>query len=339
MSLQPIQYPRQSKKTSQPPPSLATSIALRQLRRARKFSLRRLAAAADINPSQLSSWETGKSTPPIVIFARLLGILRVDNATTRTILDLAGYAGQPGYIDARPHDHAALAWHYEHLATHVFQWAPTLIPDLLRTPAHDLHLLDHPLADLELADAQSKVAATRRANLGDLQRHYTFILADTALDACPPQLRTDQLTYLTALAHRPKLTIKIVPAAECGPAAGNPFTLFRDGTIVLAIAVHHNHASSYFAHRSPLAHHHRISKWLLDHSVTVTDAPPSGTTRDDRAGTTSAAANTDDATPAACPGGSVSDHAPANPDPTSATSTPGVATSSTTDSATNGGPR
>ncbi|GHG29947.1 MULTISPECIES: Scr1 family TA system antitoxin-like transcriptional regulator [Amycolatopsis] len=276
---------RHSTNIIQSPATVAVGQALRTLRTARGIGLRRLAAKLELRAQVLSNWETAKRIPPITVVAQLLGALQADSATTHRILDQARHASDPAFVDLDHWDHATLASHYEQLATHVFAWAPTLIPDPLRTPEHDLYLLNHPVSDIGHADAPSLLAPARRNNLADRERHYTFLVGDAALRACPPQLRTDQLGNLERLATKPNITLLIVPADVCPPGLISAFTLYSDHTVALAIALHHYRASTYLADRDTLAAYQRVTHKLRHHGVDLQDIdetplrPTDGTTQ------------------------------------------------------------
>ncbi len=223
-----------------------------------------VSSAASVAPSTV---EAGRSTRAERLleqaitgyedgFARNVALYRVHLAAARV---------QAGAV-AHYRDHAVLAWHYEHLATEILEWAPTLIPDLLRTPAHDLDLLNHPFADTDHADAQSLAEPTRRNDLADQNRRYTFFVGDTALRACPPQLRADQLDYLKHWAAQANITVRVVPADVCPPGVISPFTLYGDREITLAAAVHHHRASTYLADRDTLAAYLRATQKLRRHA-------------------------------------------------------------------------
>jgi transcriptional regulator with XRE-family HTH domain len=262
-----IRDPRRNTYAVQPPAAVAVGLALRTLRTARHVGMRQLAARLGLRAQDLSNWEIAKRIPPITVVAQLLGALHADRVTVKRILNQAGHADDPAFVDAHHRDHAVLAWHYEHLATDVVEWAPTLIPDLLRTPAHDLYLLNHPLADPGYADAQSFAEPTRRNDLVDANRHYTFLVGDTALRACPPQMRTDQLSNLKHIAARPNITLRVIPADVCAPGLISPFTLYRHHKVTLAAAVHHHRASTYLADRDTLTAYQRATQMLRRHAV------------------------------------------------------------------------
>ncbi|WP_410675476.1 Scr1 family TA system antitoxin-like transcriptional regulator [Amycolatopsis sp. cmx-4-68] len=77
-------------------------------------------------------------------------------------------------------------------------------------PAHDLQLLNHQFADTDRADAQSLAKPTRRTDLADENRQYTFLVGDTALRTCPPQLRADQLDSLKHRTTQANITLRVV---------------------------------------------------------------------------------------------------------------------------------
>ncbi|MEV4049590.1 Scr1 family TA system antitoxin-like transcriptional regulator [Amycolatopsis sp. NPDC049688] len=258
------------------PAAVAVGLALRALRTARHIGLRQLAATLDLRAADLSSWETAKRNPPITAVAHLLGAHHADRATIQRILDQARHIDDPALVDTHGRDHTILASHYEHLATHVFVWAPTLVPYLLRTPEYHLHLLTHPFAGTGHADAPQSTEPPRRNGPADSDRRYTFLVGDTALHTCPAQLRAGQLDTLVRMAARPNITLRVVPTDVCPPGLINPFTLYGAHNVTLAAAVHHHRASTYLTGHDTLAAYKGLTRMLLNHAVdlqSVEDTP------------------------------------------------------------------
>ncbi len=267
MRARPIHYPEQASNVVQTPAALATSIGLRQARQIRNIGLRALARSLDIPAQYLSGWELGRRTPPAVTLAMLLTALKADSATVDRLLHLARHSDDPDLIDSNPGHHEATAWHYESLSTETVTWAPALIPDLLRTPAHEIHLANHPLTDPQDNGARTLAAATRSQNLADSTRRYTFLIGETALHTCPTYLHADQLEHLRKLAAQPNITMQIVSTDTCPPGLLSPFTAYQERKITLAVAVPHHHATTYLSARDTLGRYHRTVRWLRENAL------------------------------------------------------------------------
>ncbi|MEV6644369.1 Scr1 family TA system antitoxin-like transcriptional regulator [Amycolatopsis sp. NPDC051371] len=274
MRSRPIHYPEQAVNAVQTPASLAISVALRRARESRNVGLRAFARSLDISAQYLSALELGRRTPPIVTLAVLLTALKVDATTVDRLLQLARHSEDPDLVDSHAGHHEAIAWHFEHLSTDTITWAPALIPDLLRTPAHEIHLANHPLADPQDNGVRSFAAATRSRNFADRTRRYTFLIGDTALHACPTYIYADQLEHLRKLAVRPNVTIKIASSDACPPGLISPFTAYQQDKITLVVAVQHHHATTYLSARDTLGQYHRTVRWLRRNALDAVDALP-----------------------------------------------------------------
>ncbi|WP_410675481.1 Scr1 family TA system antitoxin-like transcriptional regulator [Amycolatopsis sp. cmx-4-68] len=241
----------------QHPAVIGVGIRLRRIREARRLKLRAFARTLGVSPQALSLWERGQRLPPLSTVAFMLGKLGVDHTTAQRIIDQASQGELPDLVDTNHQDHAATGWRYEHLADHITIWAPTLVPELLRTPEYDVSLLTDVLANTDLGDAYALAVPQRRADLADRQRRYTFVLGDTALRACPAPLRHHQLEHLRWRARQPNVTITVVPADKCPAGLIAPFTLYKKDKSTIAAAIDHHHASTYITDRDALNRYHR----------------------------------------------------------------------------------
>ncbi|MBE1496336.1 transcriptional regulator with XRE-family HTH domain [Amycolatopsis lexingtonensis] len=253
------------------PAAVGVGLQLRQAREARGLGLRAFARTLGIPVSHLWSLELTHALAEPVPTAFMLGALGADHATTRRIITQAQHSAVAEFVDTDPRNHAAVAWYYEHIADRVTVWAPTLIPDLLRTPGHDLALITHPLSDTDLDDARTEALPQRRDDLTDPRRHYTFLIGDTALHACPTPLRQDQLTHLRSLTTRHRnITIWIVPADQCPPGLLTPFTLYHRAKRPIAMASHHHGASTYITDPTVLDRTRQLARQLSKLATSTT---------------------------------------------------------------------
>ncbi|MGW5742089.1 Scr1 family TA system antitoxin-like transcriptional regulator [Amycolatopsis sp. NPDC003861] len=251
------------------PAAIGVGIKLRSHREQRGAKLRPLSESIGLYAQLLSNWELGIRLPGPTEAAFVLGKLEVDYSIAQRVINLAIQGNIPDLVDTDHRDHAAIGWHYEHLADQTTVWAPTLIPDLLRTPEHDLSVLNHPLADAH-AEAYAFALRQRREDIADPQRHYTFFIGTTALSTCPPQLVHDQLAYLQKLDRHSNITISIVPAEVCPPGLIAPFSLFETDSTTIAAVVHHYHASTYITDSDALSRYRETVTRLRNlHLITV----------------------------------------------------------------------
>ncbi|WP_328442807.1 Scr1 family TA system antitoxin-like transcriptional regulator [Amycolatopsis sp. NBC_00438] len=247
--------------------------------------MRHFARTLGLAPGRLSNIEGASSITDPTTAAFMLGGLGTDYATAQRIITAPAHNAASDLVDTEHDSHAAIAWHYEQVADRVTVWAPTLIPDLLRTPEHDLALITHQLADTGISDAYTLALPQRLEALTNPRRHYTFLLGDTALRACTPALRKRQIGHLRSLAEQRHITIRVVPARHCPPGLVAHFTLYEQATTAIAVAIHHHYATTYLtnpgtsrrlppvrqAAQRTRRHHHQRSR--------RTTRPPSTTTR------------------------------------------------------------
>ncbi|MFJ9782575.1 Scr1 family TA system antitoxin-like transcriptional regulator [Amycolatopsis sp. NPDC101161] len=250
------------------PAALGFGLTLSQLRIARGLSMRALSHKIGSYPQQVFSWEHGRIPDPADA-AFIAGTLGAHHTTAQRIIDHARQAALNNLVDTDHREHAAIAWHYEHLADHTTIWAPTLIPDLLRIPALDLGLLNHPLVNHDHVDAHADAMPQRRADLADPRRRYTILIGDTALQSCPEHLRTDQLDHLATQATRPNITILLLSHQACPPGLIAPFILFSINSAAIAVATHHGHATTYLTDRDALTRYCATATWLRKTASTI----------------------------------------------------------------------
>jgi transcriptional regulator with XRE-family HTH domain len=259
--------------TAHNPTAIRFGLRLRGQRLRCRLSFRHFARTLGLAPGRLSNFEgAGTITDPTAA-AFMLGALGTDYLTAQRIITDPAHHGAPDLVDTDHDSHAAIAWHYEQLADRVTVWAPTLIPDLLRTPEHDLTLITHELADTGIGDAYTLALPQRRENLTNPRRHYTFLLGDTALRECTPVLRQRQIDRLRSLAEQRHITIRVVPTETCPPGLVGPFTLYAQNKTAVAVAIHHHHASTYITNPVALNGYGKCARQLstLD-AITISEA-------------------------------------------------------------------
>ena len=123
------------------------------------------------------------------------------------------------------------------------QFAPNLVPDLLRTRAYAQAISDVNAGFVDeqsLPDAPLRLdVLLRRQNVlcyGDRPRRFTFFLHERVTRIGVGDLRTqsDQLCHLMRMSTRPDVSLRIIPAAR-GDLGKGPFVLleFLDGAPVV----------------------------------------------------------------------------------------------------------
>lgn len=237
--------------------------------------MRELARALEIDPRLLSQWELGMRVPPVEEVARILGYLRVDRATTQRILYVATHAKEPNWLDSNPVDlPAALTAviQCERTASLITNWSPLIIPGLLQTPDYARALLTASGIRVDEADARL-VARLDRQRILSARRPVRFnaIISELAIREVvgDEDTMSDQIDRLLALAARPNISVRIVPA-DVGYHHGKlgMFTLYdfpADPSIVL---LEHVYASAFLNELEAISGYRKLVKLLLGKALT-----------------------------------------------------------------------
>jgi transcriptional regulator with XRE-family HTH domain len=215
------------------PRSRALGFGLRTAREARKLGVRELARLAKVVAQDLSHWESGTRVPKTEQVALLLGALRVEPAERTRLLELAGNAREPNWLEhsipgISPRLSAFIE--YERTASAIFAWEPLLIPGLLQTPDYVRTILaaaGRPRAEEEL---RIKVRLLRQEVLtGRDPSPYTVFLAETALRQRRggAEIMAPQLKHLAAMAQRRNVSLRVLPDnEEFHPGLNGSFVIF-----------------------------------------------------------------------------------------------------------------
>src|SRR4051794_17854162 len=113
------------------PRARALGFGLRACRNDRDLGVRELARLIGVLPQELSNWEYGKRIPKVEQVALLLGVLVVEPGERARLLDLAGNAREPSWLEKAVPGVAPSAGtyaEYERAAEAMFDWEPAVIP-------------------------------------------------------------------------------------------------------------------------------------------------------------------------------------------------------------------
>jgi transcriptional regulator with XRE-family HTH domain len=257
------------KPTSSSPGLRALSASLREVREARKYGLRELSRALEIDPRLLSQWELGIRVPPVEEVARILGYLRVDRATTTRILFLATHAKEPNWLDSNPVDlPAALTgvMQCERSASLITNWSPLVIPGLLQTPDYARALLVASDIKLAEADARLVVRLERQRILSRREPvRLQAIISELAIREVVGEadIMSDQVDHLLTLAVTSNISLRIVPA-DVGYHHGKlgMFTLYDFASEPSIVLLEHLHASAFLNELEAIAGYRKLVKLL-----------------------------------------------------------------------------
>ncbi|MFF1606781.1 Scr1 family TA system antitoxin-like transcriptional regulator [Amycolatopsis sp. NPDC058278] len=245
------------------------SASLREVREARKFGLRELARALEVDPRLLSQWELGVRVPPVEEVARILGYLRVDRAVTNRILALVQHVRNPNWLDSNPSDlPAALTgvMQCERSASLITNWSPLIIPGLLQTPDYARALLA--TSDIKVEEADVRLVARlkrQRILSGSQPVRLKAIISELAIREVVGDagVMSDQVDHLLRLAVTSNISVRIVPA-DVGyhPGKGGMFALYEFPSDPAIVLLEHHHASAFINELDAIASYRRLVKLL-----------------------------------------------------------------------------
>jgi transcriptional regulator with XRE-family HTH domain len=210
---------------------------LRRLREAKQTPPEDAGQAIRASATKITRMETGRVGFKERDIADLLTLYGVtDEEEQDTLLDLARRANAPGwwhdYNDVLPHWFEAYVA-LEEVATQIREYEVQFIPGLLQTEdyARAVTLLSHDAASAREIERRVRLRMQRQALLDrDEPPNYWAVIDEAALrrPAGSPATMRGQLKHLADMAHRPNVTIQIIPFQIGGdPAAGGPFTILR----------------------------------------------------------------------------------------------------------------
>ncbi|WP_372666907.1 Scr1 family TA system antitoxin-like transcriptional regulator [Amycolatopsis kentuckyensis] len=263
------------KPTSSSPGLRALSASLREVREARKFGLRELARALEIDPRLLSQWELGLRVPPVEEVARILGYLRTTKEVAERILFLAKHAKDPNWLDSNPSDlPAALTavMQCERTASLITNWSPLIVPGLLQTPDYARELLN--ASDIRVQDADARLVVRLNRQKVLFKRapvRLKAIISELAIREAvgDAAVMSDQIDHLLALSAAPNISVRIVPA-DMGyyPGKIGMFTLYDFSDAPPIVLLEHYHASGFVHDSEGTAPYQKLVKLLQGKALT-----------------------------------------------------------------------
>jgi transcriptional regulator with XRE-family HTH domain len=207
------------------PRARALGFGLRSCRTARNLGVRELARLIGVLPQELSSWEYGKRVPKVEQVALLMGALVVEPEERARLLELAGNAREPSWLEKAVPGVAPSAStyaEYEREAVAMFDWEPAVIPGLFQTADYTRAFLT---ASGLPPDRVSKVIQARMARRTVLARYrpldYHTIVGEGALrsEVGGAQVMVEQLRHLRQASARSNVKVQVLPARS-GAHAG-----------------------------------------------------------------------------------------------------------------------
>lgn len=196
---------------------------LRRLREACGLTLTEVVSRIGISESHLSRIEKGKRMPSPEDVSALLVVYRVTGEERLELLALTRKAGQTGFWQRQGTFEARFATLklLESRATSLIEFQPLVLPGLLQTMPYAEAMVRDVGMFGDQAEIDSRVIGRihRQAVLrGHDAPKLLAIVAETALRPLigGRKVMRDQLRYLTEVARRPNVTLRVVPTSVGG---------------------------------------------------------------------------------------------------------------------------
>lgn len=183
------------------------------------------------SPAKLSRLESGGTKPAEIDVSSLLALYEVPEAEHSRYLELAHQATQPNWWDSFVKDLPASYVDYiayEHEASAVINWEPSIIPGLLQTAAYveACHRPgeDHFALPPSVVRARTRVRMKRQELLTapDRPLELTAVIDEAILYRLVGgrKLMRDQLEHLLEMSQLPNVTIRVMELANPYPLMG-----------------------------------------------------------------------------------------------------------------------
>lgn len=222
-----------------------------------------------ILPQLLSAWEKGQRVPRPEDIARLLGAMRVDDATYDRLMRLAKRAKDDNWLDTNPSDlPPALSGitEYERTATRITNWYHAIVPGLLQTPDYARAILSNSEISLEQADTMLIARLNRQSILSarDPVRLAAFV-GEVAIreEIGSADIMSDQVDHLLEMMALPNVSLRIV-RANIGyhPGLVGSFVLYEFAALPPIVHLENSHATA-FLHEADVVGQYRKQARLL----------------------------------------------------------------------------
>lgn len=228
------------------PRARALGAQLREARKDRGFTTRKLAELIGRNDSHISRWENGRLIPSPEDTATVLAVLGVSGGDRERLLELARDALDPNWIAPGVDRQLAALTEYERTAKRMTNVEPLIIPGLLQTYDYARHIMTafgNPRGE---AEQRATLRVGRQHVLTDTPpTNLVAIIGEYALrySVCPNDVMLAQLEHLLRNAELASVEIRIVPLATPTPAMLNGSWALLEFDRAKPV-VHHEHFRS-----------------------------------------------------------------------------------------------
>jgi hypothetical protein len=187
------------------------------------LDIRQVAGALDWPHGKLVRFLAGRGEVDQIDLIPLLALCLIDGSDREYLQHLNRVVPRPGWLPLTA-QRAVLVDH-EVRARAIVQFAPDLVPDLLRTPEYARAVLDDGADFLPDVAARfdSLIRRQHVLELTDRPRRFTFFLHERVCRAGIGSARaqSDQLCHLMRMSARPGIALRVIPAAHADTGKGS----------------------------------------------------------------------------------------------------------------------
>ncbi|MEV6624097.1 helix-turn-helix transcriptional regulator [Amycolatopsis sp. NPDC051106] len=248
------------------PRARALGFGLRACRTDRDLGVRELARLIGVLPQELSNWEYGKRIPKVEQVALLLGVLVVEPGERARLLELAGNAREPSWLEKAVPPFVSAYVEYERAATEIFNWEPLLVPGLLQTDEYARALLGG--GGLKANDIENLVLVRRmrRGVLAGLRPASCQVVIDERAlrpGIAEGEVMAGQLRHLLAVSRRKNLRLQILPSGDLvHPGLHGNFAIFEFEALPPIVAIEEFRAVAYLYDEDQVASYREAAEGL-----------------------------------------------------------------------------
>ncbi|MFJ9785832.1 helix-turn-helix domain-containing protein [Amycolatopsis sp. NPDC101161] len=242
------------------PRARALGFGMKKARLARKLGVRELARLAQLSPQEISNWEHGKRVPRPEEVATILAVLRVAPDERARLFDLVRHANEPDWLAA------ATFVEYERTASAMVQWAPSLVPGLLQTPAYIRALFaTTPRAKADIEERVMRRLARREVLSSRHALPFRAVLGEAVLhlNIGGREVMAEQLRHVLAVSRARNVSVRVLPEG-CGhhPGLYGPFVIFDFADLPPIVYLELYRGNGYLYHREHVADYRSAAESL-----------------------------------------------------------------------------
>lgn len=228
----------------------ALATELTKLREAAGLTTRQAATRLGLSIATLNRTENAKRTPTVADVSAMLAIYGVIGAERKRIMAMVEEVNSDGWIELSAHfAHLLKALtDFESQAISIVNFAPSILPGLLQTPAFARAITSLGPASAQVHEAMVAARMDRQKVLHQLVgRRYTAILDEATLRRSygGSAAMVDQIHWLIDRAKMPNIAIHVIPFRHGGYHNPGHYSLLEFAKEPTMVYVEHQGASGF----------------------------------------------------------------------------------------------